>query len=83
MIALDANIATYSPRKNMPNFMALYSIWKPATISLSPSARSKGVRLHLGKGGDDEDDDAEWLENHSPHRDEAKEQITLESAPSH
>ncbi|MNY24951.1 hypothetical protein D3C86_1586980 [compost metagenome] len=38
-------MAMYSAKKNMPNFMALYSTWKPATISASDSTRSKGVRL--------------------------------------
>ena len=28
----------------MPNFMPLYSMWKPATISDSASSRSNGVR---------------------------------------
>ncbi len=27
------------------NFMDEYSVWKPATSSVSPSGRSKGVRL--------------------------------------
>src|SRR5579871_3238952 len=39
-----SRIPMYSPTKNMPNFMPEYSEWKPATISLSDSGRSKGKR---------------------------------------
>src|SRR4051812_23150729 len=39
------NIETYSPRKKAANLAELNSVWKPATSSLSPSARSKGARL--------------------------------------
>ena len=39
----------YSPRKNRPNVMALYSTKKPATISLSPSGRSNGERFVSAK----------------------------------
>jgi hypothetical protein len=35
----------YSARKNTANIIPEYSTWKPATISLSPSATSKGARL--------------------------------------
>src|SRR3989338_3680359 len=35
----------YSARKNRANAMPEYSTWKPATISDSPSAMSKGARL--------------------------------------
>src|ERR1044072_8235028 len=35
----------YSARKNSANAMPEYSTWKPATISDSPSATSKGARL--------------------------------------
>src|SRR3989338_3863962 len=35
----------YSAIKNMANFMLLYSVWKPATSSVSASGRSKGARL--------------------------------------
>src|SRR5258705_13500978 len=35
----------YSPRKNRPNFMLEYSVWKPATSSDSASGRSNGVRF--------------------------------------
>ncbi|MNC91222.1 hypothetical protein D3C83_74390 [compost metagenome] len=35
----------YSARKNIANAMPEYSTWKPATISDSPSATSKGARL--------------------------------------
>ena len=34
-----------SPRKNRPNFMLEYSVWKPATSSASASGRSNGARL--------------------------------------
>ncbi len=35
----------YSARKNSAKAMPEYSTWKPATISLSPSATSNGARL--------------------------------------
>src|ERR1700760_3005719 len=35
----------YSARKNSANAMPEYSTWKPATISDSPSATSKGARF--------------------------------------
>ena len=35
----------YSARKNTAKAMPEYSTWKPATISDSPSATSKGARL--------------------------------------
>src|ERR1700754_1848447 len=35
----------YSARKNSANAIPEYSTWKPATISDSPSATSKGARL--------------------------------------
>src|ERR1700754_1540069 len=35
----------YSARKNTAKVMPEYSTWKPATISDSPSATSKGARL--------------------------------------
>src|SRR5687767_15970455 len=35
----------YSARKNSAKAMPEYSTWKPATISDSPSATSKGARL--------------------------------------
>src|SRR6266850_592514 len=35
----------YSARKNTANAVPEYSTWKPATISDSPSATSKGARL--------------------------------------
>jgi hypothetical protein len=37
--------ATYSAKKKKPKRMPLYSVAKPATISLSASVRSNGVRL--------------------------------------
>src|SRR3954454_21350492 len=36
---------TYSARKNIANLIEPYSVWKPATSSLSASGRSKGARL--------------------------------------
>src|SRR5688572_23490605 len=39
------NTLTYSAKKKKPKRMPLYSVAKPATISLSASVRSKGVRL--------------------------------------
>ena len=35
----------YSPRKKRAKRMPLYSVWKPATSSLSASGRSNGLRL--------------------------------------
>jgi hypothetical protein len=35
----------YSARKKIANAEPEYSTWKPATISDSPSATSKGARL--------------------------------------
>ena len=40
------NISVYSARKNMAKKKPLYSVWKPATSSLSASGMSNGVRLH-------------------------------------
>ena len=37
--------STYSAKKKKPKRMPLYSVAKPATISLSASVRSNGVRL--------------------------------------
>ncbi len=39
------NMFTYSAKKKKPKRMPLYSVAKPATISLSASVRSNGVRL--------------------------------------
>ncbi len=39
----------YSPRKNMPNFIAEYSVWNPPTSSCSASARSNGRRFVSAK----------------------------------
>src|SRR5579872_728655 len=36
---------SYSAKKNTAKAMPPYSTWKPATISDSPSAKSKGARL--------------------------------------
>src|SRR3954463_3935857 len=35
----------YSARKNIANLIEEYSVWKPATSSLSASGRSKGARF--------------------------------------
>src|SRR3954453_10721864 len=35
----------YSARKNIANLIDEYSVWKPATSSLSASGRSNGARL--------------------------------------
>src|SRR4051794_22162573 len=35
----------YSARKNIANLMDAYSVWKPATSSVSASGRSNGARL--------------------------------------
>src|SRR5690242_10198489 len=35
----------YSARKNIANFSDEYSVWKPPTISPSPSGRSNGIRF--------------------------------------
>src|SRR6202020_3186235 len=45
VIALIRIMLAYSPRKNRPKLMELYSTQKPATISDSPSGRSNGARL--------------------------------------
>src|SRR6201994_1490993 len=45
VIALMRIMLAYSPRKNSPKLMELYSTKKPATISDSPSGRSNGARL--------------------------------------
>ena len=39
------NTFTYSAKKKNPKRMPLYSVAKPATISLSASVRSNGVRF--------------------------------------
>src|SRR5260370_10722439 len=39
------NMFTYSAMKNIANFMALYSVWYPATSSVSASGKSKGIRF--------------------------------------
>src|SRR3954471_20921910 len=42
-----ANILPYSAMKNRLQRRPEYSVWKPATSSLSASARSNGARLQL------------------------------------
>src|ERR1700679_1080577 len=49
VIALIRIMLAYSPRKNRPKLMELYSTKKPATISDSPSGRSNGARLVSAK----------------------------------
>ena len=38
-------IAVYSAMKNIANFIAEYSVWKPPTSSVSASGRSNGTRF--------------------------------------
>ena len=44
---LTANMLPYSAMKKNDQRRPLYSVWKPATSSLSASARSNGARLQL------------------------------------
>src|SRR3974390_568007 len=44
-MAATMNMLVYSARKNKAKRMPEYSVWKPATSSLSASGRSKGARL--------------------------------------
>src|SRR5438094_10130858 len=44
---LTANMLPYSAMKKKDQRRPLYSVWKPATSSLSASARSNGARLQL------------------------------------
>src|SRR5262245_50251493 len=44
---LTANMLPYSARKKIDQRRPLYSVWNPATSSLSASARSNGARLQL------------------------------------
>ena len=44
---LTANMLAYSAMKKNDQRSPLYSVWKPATSSLSASARSNGARLQL------------------------------------
>ena len=43
------NISVYSARKNIAKKKPLYSVWKPATSSLSASGMSNGARLHSAR----------------------------------
>src|SRR5690348_15697647 len=47
VVASDDTVVTlmYSARKNIANLIDEYSVWKPATSSLSASGRSNGARL--------------------------------------
>ena len=60
------NTFTYSAKKKKPKRMPLYSVAKPATISLSASVRSNGRAVALGGRGDEEDDERERLLEHVP-----------------
>src|SRR5437660_12805869 len=42
-----ANMLPYSAMKKISQRKPLYSVWKPATNSLSASAKSNGARLQL------------------------------------
>src|SRR5262245_3198312 len=44
---LTANMLAYSAMKKNDHLSPLYSVWNPATSSLSASARSNGARLQL------------------------------------
>src|SRR5215813_959015 len=44
---LDDTMLPYSAMKKISQRKPLYSVWKPATSSLSASARSNGARLQL------------------------------------
>src|ERR671910_3575510 len=44
-IAATVTVETYSPRKNIANVIPEYSVWNPATSSVSASARSNGGRF--------------------------------------
>src|SRR3954452_7728871 len=47
VVASADTVATlmYSARKNIANLIDPYSVWKPATSSVSASGRSNGARL--------------------------------------
>src|SRR3954449_8279287 len=47
VVASAETVATlmYSARKNMANLIDAYSVWKPATSSVSASGRSNGARF--------------------------------------
>src|SRR6476659_5399348 len=47
VVASAATVVTlmYSARKNIANLIDAYSVWKPATSSVSASGRSNGARL--------------------------------------
>src|ERR1039457_4425778 len=44
-MAETVTMFAYSPRKKNDHLMPEYSVWKPATSSLSASGRSKGTRF--------------------------------------
>lgn len=46
VIALNNKIIIYSAIKMIANLLLLYSVLKPDTNSLSPSAKSNGVRFN-------------------------------------
>src|SRR3954469_7423061 len=47
VVASAATVVTlmYSARKNMANLIEAYSVWNPATSSVSASGRANGARL--------------------------------------
>src|SRR3954449_7278577 len=47
VVAHEATVVTlmYSARKNIANLIEAYSVWNPATSSVSASGRSNGARL--------------------------------------
>ena len=57
---------TYSPRKNMPNFIPEYSVWKPPMSSCSDSGRSNGKRLVSANALIEEDQEADRRHENSP-----------------
>src|ERR1043166_8073214 len=50
-VVIEATVImlAYSAMKNAANFMLLYSVWKPATSSVSASGRSNGMRFVSAK----------------------------------
>ncbi len=51
VVAIDVTVImfAYSAMKNPANFIELYSVWKPATSSLSASGKSNGTRFVSAK----------------------------------
>ena len=59
---LTANMLPYSAMKKNDQRKPLYSVWNPATSSLSASARSNGARLQLAVARDEEDEERDERE---------------------